>query len=463
MAFIEDPVNFEANQTGLSRSQQREAVKQEQRALNAANEGKVDADGNAYVPLVVDGIVGPKTEAAKNFKPVVSPSGTNNNDDPAQVVPSDQTTDSDGETRYIQNEDGAWYNNPAFYEKPVKPADADSAPPDANGNYKYFTTTDAKGNTVWNINPDYQGASGKAKDDSNQETINAFKEWTLSQKQAAEAAAEANLQSAREILAGLVSDFGLPSSLAETLNSELIRGESPTALAMRIRTTDEYKARFPGMAQRRELGLPAISETEYLNIERQYRSIMQAAKLPATFHDAPEDFDQWIAGDVSPQEFQERVTLAETARDSADQETRRLLTEFYNISDGDLTAYYLDPTRAETIFEDRRQLESAGLAAASRQIVGAALDVETAEALQKENVQRREIQQRLGQRRALTDTILGEDEALTASDIASAEFGLEGDDVTAMRRRREERATGFRGRSGALATASGITTLGEAE
>ena len=463
MAFIEDPVNFEANQTGLSRSQQREAVKQEQRALNAANEGKVDADGNAYVPLVVDGIVGPKTEAAKNFKPVVSPSGTNNNDDPAQVVPSDQTTDSDGETRYIQNEDGAWYNNPAFYEKPVKPADADSAPPDANGNYKYFTTTDAKGNTVWNINPDYQGASGKAKDDSNQETINAFKEWTLSQKQAAEAAAEANLQSAREILAGLVTDFGLPPSLAETLNAELVRGESPTALAMRIRTTDEYKARFPGMAQRRELGLPAISETEYLGIERQYRSIMQAAKLPATFHDAPEDFDQWIAGDVSPQEFQERVTLAETARDSADQDTRRLLTEFYDISDGDLTAYYLDPTRAETIFEDRRQLESAGLAAASRQTVGAALDVETAEALQQENVQRREIQQRLGQRRALTDTILGEDEALTASDIASAEFGLEGDDVTAMRRRREERATRFRGRSGALATASGITTLGEAE
>ena len=299
--------------------------------------------------------------------------------------------------------------------------------------------------------------------DSNQSVIDALKQSTLAQKQAAEAAAEANLESAKDILAGLVADFGLPSSLAETLNAELIRGESPTALAMRIRTTDEYKARFPAMAQRRELGLPAISETEYLGIERQYRSIMQAAKLPATFHDAPEDFDQWIAGDVSPQEFQERVTLAETARDSADPETRRLLTEFYNISDGDLTAYYLDPTRAETIFEDRRQLESAGLAAASRQIVGAALDVETAEALQKENVQRREIQQRLGQRRALTQTILGEDEALTASDIASAEFGLEGDDVTAMRRRREERATGFRGRSGALATASGITTLGEAE
>lgn len=350
-------------------------------------------------------------------------------------------------------QDGTLYSDQINY--PGAKGQPTTGPQPGEGEMWNFNAT----NSTWEIVKDPSGSKNR----TDQKTIDAFKEWTLSQKQAAEAAAEANLQSAREILAGLVSDFGLPSSLAETLNSELIRGESPTALAMRIRTTDEYKARFPGMAQRRELGLPAISETEYLNIERQYRSIMQAAKLPATFHDAPEDFDQWIAGDVSPQEFQERVTLAETARDSADQDTRRLLTEFYNISDGDLTAYYLDPTRAETIFEDRRQLESAGLAAASRQIVGAALDVETAEALQKENVQRREIQQRLGQRRALTDTILGEDEALTASDIASAEFGLEGDDVTAMRRRREERATGFRGRSGALATASGITTLGEAE
>ena len=418
------------------RAAAREEIKQDQRDLNAKNAGKVDADGNAYVPLVVDGIVGPKTEAAKNFKAAVA--STESEQTSTESKTSDNTASSEAELR------------------------AAGEPPSTEGKQWMVATRTVGGVTTY-FWEERETAKSNDNDDSNEDTINAFKEWTLAQKQAAEAAAAANLQSAREILAGLVADFGLDPKLAETLNAELIRGESPTALAMRIRTTDEYKARFPAMAQRRELGLPAISETEYLGIERQYRSIMQAAKLPATFHDAPEDFDQWIAGDVSPQEFQERVTLAETARDSADQDTRRLLTEFYNISDGDLTAYYLDPTRAETIFEDRRQLESAGLAAASRQTVGAALDVETAEALQKENVQRREIQQRLGQRRALTQTILGEDEALTASDIASAEFGLEGDDVTAMRRRREERATGFRGRSGALATASGITTLGEAE
>ena len=51
MAFIENPVNFQANEAGLSSSQKRaaarEVIKQEQVALNEANAGKVDADGNA--------------------------------------------------------------------------------------------------------------------------------------------------------------------------------------------------------------------------------------------------------------------------------------------------------------------------------------------------------------------------------------------------------------------------------
>jgi len=338
-------------------------------------------------------------------------------------------------------------------------------------------TTNAEGQAeIWGIYKNAQGEWDWEKigvqgaDDGDSKSVNAFKQWTISQQQATQAAAEAGLESAQQILAGLVADFGLPATLAAKLNAELVRGESPTALAMRIRTTDEYKARFPGMAKRREhydaegnlSPLPAISETEYLNIERQYRSVMQAAKLPSTFHDEPADFTEWIAGDVSPQEFQERVVLAETARDSADAETRRLLSDFYDISDGDLTAYYLDPGRAETIFEDRRRLESAGLAAASRQTVGQALEMETAEALQAESVQRREIQQRLGQRAGLTGELLGS-EAMTASEIAEGEFGLDVEAIATLRRRREGRVAGFRGTAGALTTGAGITGFGAAE
>ena len=53
---VENPEDFAANVAGLSRSQKREQVKQEQREINARNAGKVDADGNKFVPLVVDGI-----------------------------------------------------------------------------------------------------------------------------------------------------------------------------------------------------------------------------------------------------------------------------------------------------------------------------------------------------------------------------------------------------------------------
>ena len=273
---------------------------------------------------------------------------------------------------------------------------------------------------------------------------------------------ETSVKNSQDIIKDTLAFYGLPASLAAKLNAKLIGGESATGIAMSIRETDEYAARFPAMAQRRKLNLPAISEADYLDLERSYRQIGQAAKLPADFYDKPDDFDQLIAGDVSPQEYNERVQLGMEASLGANQDTVRLLRDFYDITDSDLTAYYLDPERATSIFEDRRRMESAGLAAASRQTIGEALNMETAEALQAENVQAREIQQRLGQRVGLTDQLLGEEEALSASTIAEAEFGLDVDAATRMRRRREERTTGFRGRSGALTTAAGVSTLGEA-
>ena len=53
----------------------REEIREEQRSLNEANAGKVDADGNEFVPLVVDGIVGPLTRAARDFEPADPPGG----------------------------------------------------------------------------------------------------------------------------------------------------------------------------------------------------------------------------------------------------------------------------------------------------------------------------------------------------------------------------------------------------
>ena len=259
-----------------------------------------------------------------------------------------------------------------------------------------------------------------------------------------------------------MEEFGLPSSLTDLLNAELVRGESPTALAMRIRTTEEYKARFPGMVSRRTLGLPAITEAEYLDLESQYRSIMRAANLPPTFHDAPEDFTTLIAGDVSGQELQQRVALAESARETANQDIITELQDNYGLTEGDITAYYLDPGAAKNIFEERRMYEAAGLSVAATQAIGEGLEVKTAEALQRENIQRREIQSRLGQRAGLTEDLLGS-EGMSATGIAEAEFGLDVDEATRLRRLREARLAPMMGGGSALTTAKGITGLGAAE
>ena len=96
------------------------------------------------------------------------------------------------------------------------------------------------------------------------------------------------------------------------------------------------------------------------------------------------------------------------------------------------------------------------------QAVGVSIDAATAESLQRENVQAREVQQRLGQRRGLTDQLLGEEAALTASEIAQGEFAINRESQDKVRRRREERVSTTGGRSGVLTTGQGATGLGEA-
>lgn len=382
-------------------------IRQEQREINARNAGKVDAEGNEFVPLVVDGIAGPKTQAAREFVAVQDTSDTGDDDTLDDEETDDEETDDEDEE------------------------------------------TEAERRL-------------RLEKEALQNELNAERQKAIDARLKNEALQLQNRENSMDVLADLVRTYGLPDSITEFLSEQMVEGESELGIAQKIRARPEYAARFPAMAVRRELKLPAISEAEYIRLERDYRSIMRAANLPATFHDAPEDFTNLISGDVSAQEFQQRVTLAESALDTANQDIVNELKDLYNLSDGDLTAYYLDPKAAQNIFEERRKYEAAGLSAASMQAVGEGLEVQTAEALQRESVQRREIQSRMGQRAGLTEDLLGS-EGLSATDIAEAEFNLDVDEAAKLRRRREGRLAPMMGRGSALTTGSGITGLGAAD
>ena len=242
----------------------------------------------------------------------------------------------------------------------------------------------------------------------------------------------------------------------------MVDGLSEEAIALEIRQTDEYKTRFPGMELRRDNGFGAITEAEYMANEDEYAMLLRTHGLPERFYDDRMDFANLIAADVSPNEFAERVTLAELAEKGADPNTKAELKRLYGVDDADLVAYYLDPESATNLIEERRAFEAAGLSATAARVVGTptGFDKETATALQREGIQRREIQQTLTPQAGLVNQALGEQDEISASDLAQSQFGLDPTAANKVRRRREERAAGFSGQSGMLITGTGATGMG---
>ena len=195
--------------------------------------------------------------------------------------------------------------------------------------------------------------------------------------------------------------------------------------------------------------------------EDEYAMLLRTHGLPARFYDDRMDFANLIGQDVSPNEFGERVTLAELATKGADPATKEELKRLYGIDEPDLVAYYLDPELATNLIEERRAFEAAGLSATAMNVLGTTgFDRETATALQREGIQRREIQQRLSPQAGIINQALGEQDEITASDLAAGEFGLDPIAANKIRRRREERIAESSGQSGMLISGTGATGYG---
>lgn len=126
-----------------------------------------------------------------------------------------------------------------------------------------------------------------------------------------------------------------------------------------IITQPEFEQRFPGLNEMRASGR-ATSPAEWVAYERAAAGMFRAAGLPAGYYDQPEDFGAFITNEVSVAELQQRVQMAEASvYDQMDVQAAAL----YGLTPGDLTAYLLDPTKAEPIVERKfRAVQSAKIA-----------------------------------------------------------------------------------------------------
>ena len=269
-------------------------------------------------------------------------------------------------------------------------------------------------------------------------------------------------QSANEIITARLADYGLESLGAFVSNLVFTEGVVDTNIIMgRLRATPEYKQRFAGNEARRRAGLNVLSEAEYVALENSFRQLMRQSGLPPGFYDSNDDFTTLIANDVSVGELSERVNQGYEAVMNADPEVVSEMRRLYNIGDGELAAYFLDPERATPTL--LRQARSAQIAGAFVQ--QADMELSQAQALQLEAAGISPEQARAGAQaitgaQELFRALPGEaEEDITQEEQIAGVFGTSAAAQQRIRQRTRERQAVFEAGGGFAAQGSQVTGL----
>jgi hypothetical protein len=180
-------------------------------------------------------------------------------------------------------------------------------------------------------------------------------------------------QSAYDILLSEFNQYGL-GALVEPLKNLIQSGPSSAELTLALRATDAYQKRFAANKARVNAGLSALNEAEYIRLEDQYQNVMRNYGLPASYYTKDttgrqEGFEKLIGFDVSATELEDRVLTAQNRVINAAPEITTALKQFYpDITNGDILAYTLDPSKG--LSEIKRKVTAAEIGGAA---IGAGL------------------------------------------------------------------------------------------
>jgi hypothetical protein len=188
----------------------------------------------------------------------------------------------------------------------------------------------------------------------NQNLGNTTQELLLAQQRAAEEAAKRDRESAYDLLYNEFNKYGL-GSLVEDIKGLIQSNISPSRFAIELQNTKAYQQRFSANQNRIKAGLRALTPAEYIGLEDQYQNVMRNYGLPTSYYtkDATgkqSGFDKFLEGDVSAAELEDRVITAQQRVLNSNPEVLTALKTFYgdSITNGDILAYALDPSKALT-------------------------------------------------------------------------------------------------------------------
>ncbi len=189
-------------------------------------------------------------------------------------------------------------------------------------------------------------------------------------KVAADAAAakaaekQATKQKASDKLTALFKSYGL-DTLAPFINEQIMADVSEEMLMLKLYDRTEYKTKFPGMAKLRTKGR-TITESEYLDIEKQMVQTARFFDLPSGFYDSSDDFGTLIGNEVSAKEYQDRLQVGQDLARSLNPGVKKALLDLYEVGEGGITAYVLDSDKALSVIQKQAKASQfVGLAKAS--------------------------------------------------------------------------------------------------
>jgi hypothetical protein len=246
---------------------------------------------------------------------------------------------------------------------------------------------------------------------------------------------------------------------------QIMPGDGPDQIGIVLRDDPTFQARFPANNALKAQGKPQYSVSEYLRLESSYKSRLQEAGMPPGFYDQPEDFQNFIINDVSPDEVGARATLGYQA---VRQSSPQVVAEFkrlYGVNEGELAAYFIDPERMRPTFdryEAERQARAAQIAAQATQQAGLTVSQQQAEDLARAGVTQDQAQAgftTLGDTQELFSTTLAGETAITQQEQIAGTFNTNAEARQKIAARRRGRQAAFEAGGGFLETKEGATGL----
>lgn len=158
-----------------------------------------------------------------------------------------------------------------------------------------------------------------------------------------------------------LGELGL-ADLADEVDRMIKEDFTVSQIKMELPKSASYQLRFPGMKALRDAGR-AISEATYISNEKGYLQTLRAYGLDTAVLGSRSELGKYIANEVSPREFEERVNMAST-RVKENPDVIAAFKSFYPEADqSGVITYLLNPKAGMDVIKKQVRVSEIGAAA----------------------------------------------------------------------------------------------------